>query len=33
MHRLVTLAHGAHIEVWHRPVKTHDVVIKVVKKV
>jgi len=32
MSQLVTLAHGAHIAVWHRPVETHPVVIKVFQK-
>ena len=32
MNQLVTLAHGAHIEVRHRPVENHPVVIKVFQK-
>ena len=33
MSQLVTLAHGAHIAVWHRPVETHPAVNKVFEKV
>ena len=32
MNQLVTLAHGAHIVVWHRPLETHPVVIKVLQE-
>ena len=33
MSQLVTLAHGAHVAVWHRPVETHPTVIEVLQEV
>ena len=31
--KLVTLAHGAHVAVWHRPVEAHVIVIEALQKV
>ena len=33
MSQLVTLAHGAHVAVWHRPVEAHAIAIEVLQKV